>query len=213
MHKVLTFSLENQLRRNVDVVLGLDEVGVGAIAGPITAAAVALREQPFPWYAELNDSKRLSVSKRRHLFALLEQHAVVIGVGWALPVEVDRIGVMPATVMAFVRAVVRATNQLGSVVTGAVVDGAHLRRHLLPTVGLNSLFVNHADELSLSVAAASIIAKVSRDYVMGLYAHRHHGYGFERNVGYGVPMHLGALRRFGVTAIHRRSTEPVRRLL
>ncbi len=181
-------------------VAGIDEAGRGPWAGPVVAAAVILgRRAP----AGIDDSKRLSRPRREALFAALGECAR-IGVGVASVAEIDRLNVLAATLLAMRRAV----GALDVAPAHALVDG-----NRLPDLPCAATAVIGGDRRSLSIAAASIVAKVTRDRLMARLARRHPGFGWERNAGYGTPEHRAALARLGVTPHHRRSFAPVARLL
>lgn len=191
------------------VVCGIDEAGRGPLAGPVVAAAVILDRDRLPaaLVDGLNDSKQLSRKKRDALFALLHDcGAAIIGVGQASVPEIDRINILRATHLAMDR----ACTALGCGVDVALVDG-----NQPPTLSLGCAVktVVGGDGLSLSIAAASIVAKVTRDRLMAALAAAFPAYGWERNAGYGTAEHRAAMREFGVTVHHRRSFAPVRELV
>ena len=188
-------------------VAGVDEAGRGPLAGPVVAAAfvfpAALLRRGVPKALRgIDDSKKLSAARRDACFEVLTDpargftHAVAI-VG---PAEIDRINILRATHVAMARALA----DLAPPAEFALVDG-------LPVPGLPvpSESVVKGDQLSLSIAAASIVAKVTRDRIMRELAVRHPEYGFERHMGYGTAEHLAALRRHGPCPAHRRSFRPV----
>ncbi len=181
-------------------VAGIDEAGRGPWAGPVVAAAVILGAA-VP--AGVTDSKRLSRGQREALFAALRASAC-IGVGVASVAEIDRLNILAATLVAMRRAV----DDLDVAPAHALVDG-----NRAPELGCPATTVVGGDARSLSIAAASIVAKVTRDRIMARLARRYPGFGWERNAGYGTPEHRAALMRLGVTPHHRRSFAPVARLL
>ncbi|MGI5868772.1 MAG: ribonuclease HII [Kiritimatiellia bacterium] len=186
---------------------GIDEAGRGPLAGPVVAAAVAIPEDLIDdlWQGELQrvaDSKKLSHAKRDALFALL---TTLPGIDWAVGIaesaEIDAVNILRATH----RAMARALEALpGGLPAHALVDG-------LPARGLPcpSTAIVKGDAQSLLIAAASIIAKVTRDRIMDDLDRRHPGYGFARHKGYPTPEHLAALNRLGACPEHRQSFEPV----
>jgi len=186
-------------------VAGIDEAGRGPWAGPVVAGAVILDAATLP--AELrhglNDSKLLSRRRRTRLYGILRRTAR-IGVGRAEVAEIDSLNILGATM----EAMARALGDLGVVPDVALVDGN--RKPVLPCA---VECVVKGDRLSLSIAAASIVAKVSRDAIMADLAAAFPGYGWERNAGYGTPEHRAALERLGVTPHHRRSFAPVHKIL
>lgn len=185
---------------------GIDEAGRGPLAGPVVAAAVVMRrgvaeEGLRGVWSGLTDSKRLSAPVRERFAAeLARQEGVWIGVGLTSAAEVDELNVLYATYQAMARAV----RALETRPDHALVDG-------LPVQGLpcESTAIVHGDSRSLLIAAASVIAKVTRDRLMDDLALRHPGYGFAVNKGYGTAAHVEALMRLGPCPEHRRSFRPV----
>ena len=192
-------SLERDLGGTV---VGIDEVGRGPLAGPVIAAAVLLDPGKMPprLLEKLDDSKALSAKLRRELEALLADCARV-GLGRAEVDEIDRLNILNATLLAMAR----AYDALGAAADTALVDG-----NRPPKLPCAVKTVIGGDGKSLSIAAASVVAKVARDREMALLAQQFPGYGWERNAGYGTAEHLDALRRLGATPHHRRSFAPVR---
>lgn len=190
-------------------VCGIDEAGRGPLAGPVVAAAVILDRDALPksLVEGLNDSKQLTEKRREALFAELHAcGAARIGVGEASVAEIDTHNILRATYMAMDR----ACHALGCAVDVALVDG---NRAPPLSLGCAVRTVVGGDGLSLSIAAASIVAKVTRDRTMAALAAAFPAYGWERNAGYGTAEHRAAMREFGVTVHHRRSFAPVRELL
>lgn len=180
--------------RGFHAICGIDEAGRGPLAGPVCAAAVILPERlDIPG---LNDSKKLTDKKRRELFPIIEEQAVAFGLGWASQEEIDEINILQATFLAMSRAV----EQLKIRPDLALVDG-----NRAPALDLPVETVVQGDSLSASIAAASVLAKVSRDDVMLRMAEEYPGYGFEVHKGYGTKAHYEALRKFGPSPIHRRT--------
>lgn len=185
-------------------VAGVDEVGRGPLAGPVVAAAVVLDpDRSGPWWTQLRDSKTLSAAARERLAGLVRQEAAV-GLGLATHEEVDALGIVGATRLAM-RLALQA---LPDPPQFALVDGLALR---LP--GLPHEPVIRGDACCLSVAAASIVAKVERDRLMAECHRAFPRYRFDRNKGYGTADHLWALSAFGPCEVHRRSFAPVRACL
>ena len=180
--------------RGFHAICGIDEAGRGPLAGPVCAAAVILPEGlEIPG---LNDSKKLTDKKRRELFPIIQEQALAYGIGWASQEEIDDINILQATFLAMSRAV----EQLNIRPDLALVDG-----NRAPTLDLPVETVVKGDSLSASIAAASVLAKVSRDDVMLRMAEEYPGYGFEVHKGYGTKAHYEALRKFGPSPIHRRT--------
>ena len=196
------FSLE---RAHGGLVAGIDEAGRGPWAGPVVAAAVILDPDRLPAaLAEgLDDSKVLSAAKRRDLFGGLRAYAA-IGIGAASVAEIERQNILQASF----RAMARALDALPERPWLALVDG-----NRAPDLACRVETVVRGDARSLSIAAASIVAKVTRDRIMARLAQRYPGFGWERNAGYGTPEHKGALDRCGLTPHHRRTFAPIRKIL
>jgi ribonuclease HII len=183
-------------------VAGVDEAGRGPLAGPVSAAAVVLDPADLP--AGLNDSKALSAARRERLFD--DIHAVAeVSLAWASVEEIDRLNIRAASLLAMRRAV----EGLAHLPEAALIDGNACPEGL-PCRGVTLV---KGDALSLSVAAASIIAKVARDRVMTALAAEFPGYGWEVNAGYPTAAHRAALQHLGVTPHHRRSFRPVHNIL
>ena len=200
------FGLEDRARgEGHAVVAGVDEAGRGPWAGPVVAGAVILEAATLSAALRLglDDSKKLSPARRNELFALLASEAT-IGVGRAEVAEIDAVNILEATM----RAMARAVDALGRRPDLALIDG-----NRAPALPCAARCVVGGDGKSLSIAAASIVAKVTRDRLMAELAARFPGYGWERNAGYGTAEHRDALARLGVSAEHRRSYAPVRKML
>lgn len=194
-------------RRCTGLVCGIDEAGRGPLAGPVVAAAVVLDPHRFPKTLRdtLDDSKALTIEERetcyRALRRCVDRGVARVGVGAASVPEIDRINILRAALLAMARAVA----VLGVRPDTALVDG-----DIAPPLTCAVQTVVKGDALSFSIAAASVIAKVTRDRIMRGLAPRYPGYGWETNVGYATPEHGAAIRRIGVTRHHRRSFAPVR---
>ena len=193
MSEVNMWAIEDECRaEGYTVICGVDEAGRGPLAGPVCAAAVIL-----PDHLELpglNDSKKLSDKKRRELFPLIKEQAIAYGIGLASEKEIDEINILQATFLAMERAIA----QLESKADLALIDGNRARDFGLPVKT-----VVKGDSLSASIAAASILAKVTRDDMMEAYANEYPGYGFEIHKGYGTKAHYAALTEKGPSPIHR----------
>ncbi len=185
-------------------VAGLDEVGRGPLAGPVLAAAVILPTPMPPALANLlDDSKKLSPARREAAHAALCASGAVIGVGAASVTEILHLNILQASLLAMRRAFAR----LSPAPDAALVDG-----NRDPGLPCPTRCVVKGDTTSLSIAAASIVAKVIRDRAMARLDRRHPGYAWADNAGYGSPAHLAALHRLGVTPHHRAGFGTVRRL-
>jgi len=200
------FSLEDAARsEGMGVIAGVDEAGRGPWAGPVLAGAVILDNANLSpeLLSSLDDSKKLSAKRRESLFQALESEAL-IGIGQADVAEILTLNILGATLLAMARAV----EALGVKPDLALIDG-----NREPSLGCAIRCVVGGDGRSLSIAAASIAAKVTRDRIMVDLAAAFPGYGWERNAGYGTKEHQGALERLGVTPEHRRGYAPIRRFL
>lgn len=197
-----------------NILMGLDEVGRGPLAGPLVVGAVILGTdfQSLPEYAELRDSKKLTAPKRNELAKTIRNHAVAHGLGWVKSADLDRLGLGPALRLASRRAVSQAlTSNPALKPTQIIIDGTI---NLLSNTQYEPIAttLKKADDLVKEVSAASIIAKVARDYYMTELAKRYPEYGFDTHMGYGTAAHLAALRKFGPCPEHRRSFRPVAEL-
>lgn len=197
------FSFENQ---HEGLVCGIDEAGRGPWAGPVTACAVIFNQETIsPILSEsLNDSKKLTAKKREFLFDLIKAESIWC-VGEASVDEIDDLNILNATYLAMTRAV----QGLSETPDYALVDG----NRMPPQLGVKGEPIIKGDGLSCSIAAASIIAKVTRDRYMALLANEFPDYGWEKNAGYGVKRHQEGLAQCGVTPHHRRSYKPIKRIL
>ena len=176
----------------VKVICGVDEAGRGPLAGPVCAAAVIL--PPHLEIPGLTDSKKLTDKKRRELFPIIKEHAIAYGIGMASEKEIDEINILQATFLAMQRAL----EQLSVKPDLALIDGNREK-----DFGLSVKTVVKGDSLSMNIAAASILAKVTRDDLMVELADKYPQYGFEIHKGYGTKAHYGALTEHGPSPIHR----------
>ncbi|MCW0233592.1 MAG: ribonuclease HII [Ferrovibrio sp.] len=203
------FALELKLAGpNGGLICGVDEAGRGPLAGPVVAAAVILdrrKRQRILW-GGIDDSKKLTHDKRETLFLRLRQHALAgearIGIGAASVAEIARLNIFHATMLAMCRAV----TALRVVPMHALIDGNHCPKQL----GCPATAVVDGDALSVSIAAASIVAKVVRDRAMAKLHQRYPAYGWASNKGYGTPEHQEGLRLAGISKHHRLGFAPVR---
>jgi ribonuclease HII len=196
------FSLENGVSC---LIAGIDEAGRGPWAGPVVAGAVILDQATMPQelLLGLDDSKKLKPAKREALFQLLKHHAD-IGIGISEVDEIDEINILQATL----RAMSRALDALTGKPDIALVDG-----NRPPKLSCSVQCIVKGDELSSSIAAASIVAKVTRDKIMETLADSFPGYGWEKNSGYGTKAHQDGLKQLGVTPHHRKSFKPIIKIL
>jgi ribonuclease HII len=185
-----------------DLIAGVDEVGRGALAGPVVASAVILPQSTIlPWFGLVRDSKELSSKKRECLFDLINKEAVAVGIGIVLPQTIDSINILKATRLAMMEAIQRLPTQPDYL----LIDRLGLSQCPIPQIG-----ITRGDKLCLSIACASIIAKVTRDRIMEKSDQVYPGYGFARHKGYGTPGHISCLRKLGPSPIHRLYFAPVR---
>jgi|TARA_B110000240_G_scaffold29621_2_gene31370 ribonuclease HII len=203
MSNLPTFEFEEDLQAQGYLnIAGVDEVGRGPLAGPVFAAAVILDPKHIP--NGLNDSKKLSAAKREILLKAIMEHAEV-SIASASEREIETINILQASHLAMVRAVHNLKKRPDHV----LVDGNLIPRNLeIPATALIK-----GDSRSVSIAAASIVAKISRDFVMCDLGQQFPGYGWEKNAGYPTAQHLKALQDLGVTPHHRRTFKPVHNIL
>lgn len=177
-----------------EYICGIDEVGRGPLAGPVVAAAVILPKDCEILY--LNDSKKLSAKRREELYGEIQSKAIAIGIGMAEPGRIDEINILQATYEAMRQAVGELAVQPQILLNDAVT---------IPGISIPQVPIIKGDAKSVSIAAASVIAKVTRDRLMEEYERVFPGYGFADNKGYGSAAHIAALKELGPTLIHRRS--------
>jgi ribonuclease HII len=182
----------------IDAVAGVDEAGVGPMAGPVVAAAVVFSPETF--IKGVHDSKQLTHEQREELFIPIRERAIAVGIGTASVLEIDRLNIYWATMQASKRALAA----LGLSPRHVLVDG-----RLIPGLKLPQTRIVGGDRKSFCIAAASIIAKVTRDRIMVAYDEQYPGYGFAQHKGYCTNDHMEQLRELGPSPIHRRSFWPV----
>ncbi len=194
---------EREARKNgYDLIAGVDEAGRGCLAGPVVAGAVIL---PAEWsIPEINDSKLLSASKRDFLFKVIQCDAVSVGVGVMAESVVDAVNILQATY----RAMEQAISSLSQAPDYVLLDAVSLTNILIPQKGMPK-----GDQLSISIAAASIIAKVTRDRLMIEYDSLYPEYGFAGHKGYGTKQHIQAIATHGPCPIHRKTFRGVKEFL
>ena len=185
---------QSHFDKGIKLICGVDEAGRGPLAGPVCAAAVIL--PPNVQIPGLNDSKKLSDKKRRELYPIIKEQAIAYGIAFADHSEIDEINILQATYLAMERAI----NQLSVKPELALIDGNRAKDFGIPVET-----VVHGDSLSASIAAASVLAKVTRDDVMLQMAEEYPGYDFEIHKGYGTKAHYAALTAKGPSPIHRMS--------
>ena len=200
------FDEEDALRsQGYDLIAGIDEVGRGALAGPVVASAVILPNGTrLPWYESVRDSKELNARQRECLFDSISKEAVAVGVGIVPSQVIDSVNILKATRIAMVQAV----EKLAVKPSFLLVDRLGLSQCPIPQKG-----ITRGDKLCLSIACASIVAKVTRDRMMDEFDRAYPGYGFARHKGYGTASHMISLHRLGPSPIHRLYFAPVRSLI
>lgn len=175
-------------------ICGIDEVGRGPLAGPVVAGAVILPKDCDILY--INDSKKLSEKKREELYTVIMERAVAVGIGYSTPERIDEINILQATYEAMWEAIGRL-----SVVPDLLLNDAVT----IPQISIKQVPIIKGDARSISIGAASIVAKVTRDRLMVQYDEVYPAYGFASNKGYGAQAHVDALKKYGPCPIHRKS--------
>lgn len=200
---ICDFSLEDQKR---GIVCGLDEVGRGPLAGPVVAACVYIppESRGLEFINHIKDSKKLTDKKRTLLFNDIQNHCV-IGIGECSPTEIDDLNILWASMEAMMRALVDMQAKSGLTASHLLIDGNRLPK----ATPCPAEAIVKGDARSKSIAAASIIAKVTRDEHMKKIALEHPYYGWENNSAYPSPQHLEAIKTHGITPHHRKSFKPV----
>ena len=191
----MTYEFEHKAHEDgFAVVCGVDEAGRGPLAGPVYAAAVILPDGLEEM--GINDSKKMSEKKREQLFDIIVENATAYGIGFATETEIDEINILNATFLAMRRAV----EAMGVKPDLVLVDG-----NRKPNTGYEEITLVKGDAKSISISAASILAKVSRDRYMKDLAERHPEYKFEQHKGYGTKLHYEMIEKYGILPDHRRS--------
>ena len=200
------FSLEESLGLSSRaVIVGVDEVGRGPLAGPVTAAAVFVDRQKITsdLLTKIDDSKKIPQKQRATLSKQIEGIAI-IGIGWASSSEIDQLNILEATMLAMQRAIFSLRKQIILDPDYILIDG-----NKVPRLDFPSKAIVRGDKKSISIAAASIVAKSKRDAFMTSLSKLYPCYGWEKNAGYGTREHLAAIEREGITTHHRRSFKPI----
>jgi ribonuclease HII len=197
---------EDELKsQGYELVAGIDEVGRGALAGPVVASAVILpHPASLPWFQLVRDSKELNSRKRESLFDLITKEAVAVGIGIVPSRVIDSVNILRATRLAMMQAVEKLSKQPSFL----LIDRLTLPQCPIPQRGITG-----GDRLCLSIACASIIAKVTRDRMMEKFDQIYPGYGFAQHKGYGTGRHILCLRSLGPSPIHRLYFAPVRSII
>ncbi len=195
-------SLDRTLWKNYEILGGVDEVGRGSLAGPVVAAAVIL-----PKFIKINgikDSKELTPKQRTRLFSVIKSQAISFGIGIVNNLKIDQINIRNASFVAMKKAIA----QLKPKPNYILVDGFSI-----PDLTITNQGIIKGDKKSISIASASILAKVTRDEIMKKFHYYYPDYGFEKHKGYPTKKHLEALKYFGPCLIHRKSYAPVKECL
>ena len=201
------FDKQQAIAQESNFLIGIDEAGRGPLAGPVVACACFIPPAIVQHFNDVNDSKKLTESKREALFSRLTNgHGVIYGVGFATAAEIDQLNILQATFLAMRRAAQKFLHMPDAC---ALIDGPY------PVKGLRlkQQPIVDGDAKSLAIASASIIAKVTRDRYLNVLETLYPGYGFSGHKGYGTAKHLAALRQLGPCPEHRRTFGPVRKLL
>jgi ribonuclease HII len=197
---------ENELRsQGYELIAGIDEVGRGALAGPVVASAVILPQPAnLSSLGLVRDSKELDSRKREYLFELINKEAVAVGIGIVPSQVIDAVNILKATRLAMIQAVEKLPRQPHFL----IIDRVTLSQCPIPQRG-----ITRGDKLCLSIACASIIAKVTRDRIMAEFDQIYPGYGFAQHKGYGTGRHISCLQKLGPSPIHRLYFAPIRSLI
>lgn len=183
----------------VNLIVGIDEAGRGPLAGPVVASAVIFPRAYIN--KDINDSKQLSEKKREELFEIIKKDALAIGVGIVDAETIDKINIYEATKVAMKEAVKNLNHKFDLILTDAMP---------LKNMGVPVIDIIKGDAKALPIAAASIIAKVTRDHILNDLAKKYPEYGFEKHKGYGTKLHMDALKKYGpIKGVHRYSYKPV----
>ncbi len=199
---------QNLFKAGYKFIGGIDEAGRGPLAGPVVAACVIcdkdfkLNNDKFNF---IKDSKKLSAKRREEMFAIIQEEFCEVGIGTCSHATIDRINILQAAFLAMKKAI-GALKQKPDFV---MLDG----RFLIPNISLGQKVIVRGDEIVFSIAAASIIAKVTRDRIMRKMHEQYPQYGFDQHKGYGTKLHLSRLIEYGPCPIHRKSFKPVKRLV
>lgn len=199
--KEMTQYEQDLYNRGYHFIAGVDEVGRGPLAGPVVAAAVILPQDAF--LPGINDSKKLTEQKREELFQQITECAISIGIGIIPAKVIDEVNIYQATKQAMKKALLGLSEKPEHL----LVDAMEI------PIDIPQTSIIKGDSKSVSIAASSIIAKVTRDRLMVRLGHEYPQYGFEKHMGYGTAFHLDALKKYGVTSEHRRSYAPIRELI
>jgi ribonuclease HII len=198
MHKTPSFDYEDKLlNETADMVFGMDEVGRGSFAGPLVASAVCF-EKKFKWFKEINDSKLLTHDKRKQLSKLILKNSIFLTEQINVDI-INKSGIGNANKLIFQKLIKRIKDKYNSSNVYFLIDGRKIFE------SQNTEFIIKGDQKCISIAASSIIAKVYRDELMKKFEKEYKGYNFSKNKGYGTKFHQKALKKYGMSKIHRKS--------
>lgn len=200
-NKNLYLHEEHLISLGYNYICGVDEVGRGALAGPVVAAAVIMPKNLI--IKEVNDSKKLTGTKRKKLFKVIFESALSVGVGIVEEKIIDSINILNSTYLAMQKALVSLLFNPDYILVDALV---------IPEITVPQKAITYGDQLSYSIACASIIAKVTRDKLMEEYHQEFSVYGFDKHKGYGTKDHIQAIKTYGICKLHRRSFAPISKL-
>ena len=188
-------------------VLGLDEAGRGPLAGPVVAGGVVITKDS-KIVPTVRDSKKMTEKQRNEAFEKIKESVVAYGVGIVGPGEIDKIGIQEAVLRAMVTVLEVIEAKLGERIDYIIADGSNILG--IPRYKMDK--IKQGDMYHYSISAGSVLAKVTRDRIMREYHKKYPDYGFDTHVGYGTKKHMEAIKRFGITEIHRRSFAPINKL-
>ena len=194
IQELFSFDDANKKENDFDFIIGTDEAGRGPLAGPVVAGAVILPKDCRILY--INDSKKLSEKRRNELFDIIKEEAVTYGIGIIDAARIDEINILQATYEAM-RSAINNLNPSPDILLNDAVT--------IPKVDIKQVPIIKGDAKSISIAAASVLAKVTRDRIMEEYDKKYPEYGFAKHKGYGTKQHIQALEQFGASPIHRRT--------
>ncbi len=202
------------------IICGVDEAGRGPLAGPVVSCALWFHKIPeAKILAGINDSKKLTAKKRQDALSLIHSHCI-FGVGIVDHVTIDKINILEATKISMLKAISELNSKLSqanlSPTQICLIDGniSPMKNQKCPELAQNSFItICKGDEISASIAAASIIAKTTRDEIMAKLSLQFPEYGWQQNAGYGTKAHLDAMKKFGISEFHRKTFKPVKELI
>ena len=213
MKQTKLYLKDKMIQASLGMFAGVDEVGVGPLAGPVIAAAVVFdfRKKLFDtkiknsWTREVRDSKKLSHEKREELVKFIIKHALTFGIGKSSVTEIDQINILQSRLIAMKRAI----ENLGKKPQIVLIDG----NRSIPDLQIQQRLIVRGDEKVFSIAAASILAKVTRDNILKNLHKQFPQYGFDKHKGYGTQFHFEMIQKYGPSEVHRKSFEPIKSMI